>query len=60
MGVQDDIFDVRHALKRKPEATKAFERFCDYFYELEIAVENQQKALSNIRNGALALKDLLK
>lgn len=60
MGIQDDIFDVQDALKRKPEAAKAFERFCDYFYELEVAVGNQQKILSDIRNGALALKGLLK
>lgn len=60
MGLQDDIFDVKDALKRKPEVAKSFERFCEYFYELEITVENQQKILSDIRNGALALKELLK
>jgi len=42
MSIQDDIFDIRDALKRKPEK-EAFERICQVLYSLEEDVVNYDK-----------------
>lgn len=40
MSIQDDIFDVADALKRKPDVKKQFERVVEYLGRLETRLDN--------------------
>lgn len=59
MSLQDDIFDVRDALKKRPEA-KGFDRIVEALNYAETTADEATKDLSAIRNGLRALKKLMK
>lgn len=54
MGIQDDIFDVKAALKRRPEAP-AFERICAHFFDLEVEADARGKIIDGLRDGLQAV-----
>lgn len=55
MGVQDDIFDVRAALKNKAESP-AFNRICAQLYRLEEEAETRGEILDGLRAGIKAVQ----
>jgi hypothetical protein len=57
MSIQDDIFDIQHALKNKPEA-KAFKKLWTYLYDLEEAVECLRKVASPVFQIARLVKEI--
>lgn len=59
MSIQDDLFDVQAALKRKPEA-RAFGRLTVYLGQLEMQLERQREILDGLRAGLKALELLKK
>lgn len=59
MSMMDDVFDVRHALRRKPAERDAFKRIEKYLWELESLTDAQGKVFANIKNGVLAIQSLV-
>lgn len=57
MSIMDDVFDVREALKGKPEQ-KAFKRIEDALWRMENALSERNSTLEALRRGAIALKGL--
>jgi len=58
MSMMDDIFDVRDALKDKPELA-SFDRITEHLYMLEQAHEEAMTALDAIRAGARTIIKLI-
>lgn len=58
MSLQDDIFDVAAALKRRPEA-KAFKRLMTHLHTLEAREEIATMYLERIRAGYKALREVV-
>lgn len=56
MSLQDDIFDIQEALKRKPPEREAFNRVCSALYSLEEDADKRDKLLSDLVKGAVALR----
>lgn len=59
MSLQDDIFDVRDALKKLPEA-KGFDRIVEALNYYEVEYDKAAADLSAIRNGLRVLKKFMK
>lgn len=55
MSIQDDIFDVQHALECKPEA-EAFERIYTALADLEREVYNLQRFRNSITDAARQIR----
>lgn len=58
MSLQDDIFDIRHALRRKPAERAAFDRLCEVLNEIEQENDNSNRLLADLAAGLRALKVL--
>lgn len=58
MSVQDDIFDVAAALKRKPEA-KLFDRLMTHFAIVEMERDRLREQVIVITAAARVIKELL-
>lgn len=58
MSLQDDIFDIRHALRRKPSERAAFDRLCDLLNEVEKENDERWRLLADLATGLRALKTL--
>lgn len=57
MSLQDDIFDVRDALKNLPEK-QSFERIEKYLNSLEEANDEMIEFINGLKSGAKALRKL--
>lgn len=60
MSLQDDIFDVQDALKRKPEARKQFDRLINHMNYCEVELEKEQNIVRDIKRGVKAVLALIK
>ncbi|MBS3648793.1 hypothetical protein KEU06_09265 [Pseudaminobacter sp. 19-2017] len=59
MSIQDDIFDVEHALRRNPAMKKAFERIVTHLAAVERREEQARTHLLRLADGAKAFKELV-
>ena len=58
MSLMDDVFDIRDALKGKPEQA-TFDRFCERMWELEEAHNEAMDVIDTLRAGARTLVKLI-
>lgn len=56
MALQDDIFDVQAALKRRKSEAAAFERITSHLYAMEHSAESSDKVLKALAQGIRALR----
>lgn len=57
MSIQDDIFDVEHALEGKPEA-ESFDRIYQYLGKLERTIEAYQRFYKSATDLKIAIQNL--
>ena len=55
MSIQDDIFDVGHALEGMPEAEQ-FNRVCEHFGSVEAKLQIYKKIVDDIGTGVNGFK----
>lgn len=58
MSLMDDVFDIRAALKGKPEQAM-FDRMCDRMWELEEAHNEAMDVIDTLRAGARTFVKLI-
>lgn len=56
MSLQDDIFDVREALKKSKPDLRAFDRIVEHMNSVEQVADNSTKVLGAIAEGMRALR----
>lgn len=60
MSIQDDIFDVEHALENDKDALRAYRRLVEFYGRMEHEVETLRKFKAEVVNGLLHIKNALK